>query len=59
MPSTQLEDGFVSCRLDNVNDSACVLLLTETFKHQIVAGRLLILYEVVLVRLPFVLGFNH
>ena len=45
--------------LDDMNNSTCVLLLTETFEHKIITCRLLILYQVVLIRLPLVCGFDH
>ena len=59
MSSTKFEDVFVETWLDDVDNSACVLLLTETFEHKIVTCRLLILYQVVLICLPLVRGFDH
>ena len=59
MSSTKFEDVFVETWLDDVDDSTCVLLLTETFEHKIIACRLLILYQVVLICLPLVCGFDH
>ena len=42
-----------------MNDSARVLLLTETFEHKVIPGRLFVLYKIELVGCPFVLGLDH
>jgi hypothetical protein len=58
MSTTELESVFVFTRNDNMNDSRCVFLLIETFKHQVITIRALIVYQIIgtitiLCRVPF------
>ena len=57
--TTKFEHGLVIGGLYNVDDSACVLLLTETFKHKVISCGFLILYKVVLVGLALVCRLDH
>ena len=59
MTAAKLEHSLVTCRLDDVDDSTCVLLLTETLEHKIVACGLLVLHKIVLVGLALVCRFDH
>ena len=47
MAAAQLEFGLEGCWLDDVDDSAGVLLVTQTLQHQVVARGLLVLDQVV------------
>ena len=53
MASPELELILVGAWLDDVNDSACVLVMTETLNDHEVSCRLLILDEVVVLVLCF------
>lgn len=58
--STELEDSLGARWLDDVDNTARILLLTETFEHKVIARWLLVLYKVVLQGLALViLGFDH